>query len=230
MSDLLSRMITRATRPISRVEPILSSRFEPAAALEAPVPAEVHPPPARRAAMERIPPAADREDDVAETESPVIRPESQAPVVEVERIAPREEHSPSPAPLALRPVASDSPLPGPSIVHRQILVQAADLVRVVEIQQQRVEAPAIERTEIRSEVLRTEATVVVPARADDRARRANRRAEPSEKARTEPVEVHVTIGHIEVRAAAPVAPPVRRPSPPRISLEDYLKRRSGGAR
>jgi len=46
-----------------------------------------------------------------------------------------------------------------------------------------------------------------------------------------PVEVQVTIGHVEVRTAAavPAAPP-RRVARPSVSLEDYLRRRNGGAR
>ncbi|HEX4963268.1 MAG TPA: hypothetical protein VF173_20730 [Thermoanaerobaculia bacterium] len=45
---------------------------------------------------------------------------------------------------------------------------------------------------------------------------------------SEPV-VQVHIGRIDVRAAQPPAPQRRpaRPSGPRLSLEDYLKRREG---
>ncbi len=46
-----------------------------------------------------------------------------------------------------------------------------------------------------------------------------------------PQVIHVTIGRIEVRAAAaPTAPEPRRTSPaqPRVTLEDYLRRRNGG--
>ncbi len=45
--------------------------------------------------------------------------------------------------------------------------------------------------------------------------------------------VRVTIGRVEVRAQFPSAPSVpvaRRPRPPALSLEDYLKQRSGGKR
>lgn len=45
----------------------------------------------------------------------------------------------------------------------------------------------------------------------------------------EPV-IRVTIGRIEVRAAAPAPPPAPAPRPagPRLSLEDYLRRRGEG--
>jgi hypothetical protein len=61
----------------------------------------------------------------------------------------------------------------------------------------------------------------------DRGPRSNGPAAPP------PAPVHVTIGRIEVRATTPAAdrPPVRRPAPqPRLSLEDYLSGRRGGAR
>jgi len=215
MSDLLSRMITR---PVSRVEPILSSRFEPATALEAPEPVEVHPPPTPGATE-----PAKRKEEVAKAESPVDRPQAPAPVEEGERMARREEQSASPPPV---PSAADSAIPERPKADPPV-ARATEPVPIVEIQPQRIETHAIERTEIRSEVVRTRETVAAPARAYDRPRR---RAEPAEGPRPEPVEVHVTIGHIEVRAAAPPAPPVRRASPPRVSLEDYLKRRNGGGR
>jgi hypothetical protein len=56
-------------------------------------------------------------------------------------------------------------------------------------------------------------------------------ASSPEDSATEP-EVHITIGRVEVRAAAPPAPPSRAPAvrAPRLSLEDYLKHPVGGAR
>lgn len=56
-------------------------------------------------------------------------------------------------------------------------------------------------------------------------------ASTPENPATEP-DVHITIGRVEVRAAAPPAPPSRAPAvrAPRLSLEDYLKRPVGGAR
>jgi hypothetical protein len=46
-----------------------------------------------------------------------------------------------------------------------------------------------------------------------------------------PTEVHVTIGHIEVRAAAaPARTAARKATPPSVSLQEYLSRRNGGPR
>lgn len=55
---------------------------------------------------------------------------------------------------------------------------------------------------------------------------------PNGPAVSAPAPVHVTIGRIEVRATAPAADrPIRRAPPqPRLSLEDYLSGRRGGAR
>jgi hypothetical protein len=48
-----------------------------------------------------------------------------------------------------------------------------------------------------------------------------------------PPAIHITIGRVEVRAVAPAAAAVAAPRAagrPRLSLEDYLKERSGGRR
>ena len=49
-------------------------------------------------------------------------------------------------------------------------------------------------------------------------------------AKTEPPTIQVTIGRVEVRAIAPPPSPRQPPQPsvPKLSLEDYLKSRSGG--
>jgi hypothetical protein len=49
--------------------------------------------------------------------------------------------------------------------------------------------------------------------------------------REEPPPIRVNIGRIEVRAVTPPpAPPRRDPSPAKLSLDDYLRQRSGGRR
>jgi hypothetical protein len=47
--------------------------------------------------------------------------------------------------------------------------------------------------------------------------------------RENPPTIHVTIGRIEVKATPPTAAPKRRASAsPTMSLDEYLRRRSGG--
>ena len=52
------------------------------------------------------------------------------------------------------------------------------------------------------------------------------------EANTQPPTIEVTIGRIEVRAVTPPAPPPprQRQSPPKMSLDDYLRAQSGGRR
>ena len=61
-------------------------------------------------------------------------------------------------------------------------------------------------------------------------RRAPKRiANVGEPQRTPDVpEIHVTIGRVEVRAAAPAPGPARRSAPPGMTIEDYLRKRQGG--
>ncbi|NEQ22340.1 MAG: hypothetical protein F6K28_24755 [Microcoleus sp. SIO2G3] len=62
--------------------------------------------------------------------------------------------------------------------------------------------------------------------------RLERSQRPEEKAAPPPPTIQVTIGRIEVRAVPPPAPPRPRVTTPpaRLSLEDYLRSRSGGER
>jgi hypothetical protein len=100
----------------------------------------------------------------------------------------------------------------------------------------------VERTEVRTAAGPSEergAPVPMPAHGFKEARGdsvlvGTRKARPFEAARPEPVppvEVHVTIGHIEVRTAPSSAPAPRRPAArPGLSLDAYLRRRDGGGR
>jgi hypothetical protein len=73
--------------------------------------------------------------------------------------------------------------------------------------------------------------VFTPAPVERRAANRERIAPPAHAPAPETVTVNLTIGHIELKSAPSTPPkPVRRPAPPRVSLDDYLKRRNGGAR
>ena len=79
-----------------------------------------------------------------------------------------------------------------------------------------IESPPLKQDERRRER---------PTAASPRARAAARA-----DARSGTTEVTISIGHIEVRAAPP-AEPARRPAPrARVTLEEFLRRREGGAR
>ncbi|BBL72824.1 hypothetical protein [Methylogaea oryzae] len=59
-----------------------------------------------------------------------------------------------------------------------------------------------------------------------------RQSPPERPAASAPPTIQVTIGRVEIRATAgkPAAAPTARPAAPKLSLEDYLKSRSGGGR
>ncbi|HXU68334.1 MAG TPA: hypothetical protein VN947_03345 [Polyangia bacterium] len=84
----------------------------------------------------------------------------------------------------------------------------------------------------------TASPAAAPTRGAVRPSRVQRPSAPSTPAPTattaaEPPVVHVTIGRIDVRAAAPAPPPPRRPQatrPTALSLEQYLAQRDRGER
>jgi hypothetical protein len=70
-----------------------------------------------------------------------------------------------------------------------------------------------------------------PAPVERSAPDRERIAPPAHAPAAATVTVNLTIGHIELKSAPSAPPkPARRPAPPRVSLDDYLKRRNGGAR
>jgi hypothetical protein len=134
-------------------------------------------------------------------------------------------------PPSLRGAAVPPPLRGPA-------ESRAIIETVVEKRKPRTDfAPITTRAEDR--VVPMENLPVTVRREDERAPHQPghaatpaRRAGATRPVEPEPVEVQVTIGHIEVRAAAPaLAPPPRIARPgPGVSLDDYLRRRNGVAK
>ena len=143
--------------------------------------------------------------------------------------------APTPAPR-LWPVATDRPPPGhePAESPRE----EPPLKEPRHGLRRKVEASNV--AEDRGETARQSPRPVAPARepfaptviASSPQRPEPATAAPSHQAAGPPT-IRITIGRVEVRAVAPAAAAVAVPraaSRPRLSLEDYLKERSGGRR
>ncbi|HEV2690486.1 MAG TPA: hypothetical protein VGV35_18140 [Bryobacteraceae bacterium] len=245
MSDLLSRLIGRARGVVSPVEPILASRYESLVSLEAQTPSESKEGTATWQDAKRVPPAGERNDEVIQAEgapnAPARRLSPTRPQVEraestpggEDRREPRRE-STSPFPAAAAPAHLED-LPNlPAAPSSEPSAESP----VSEIRAETTEVHATaESRGTRDEPAGAGHIAVSVTRAEDRAAGAAMRQESvqPERSPVQPVEVQVTIGHIEVRAA-PVTrlneDPGRRPraARPAVSLDDYLRRRNGGAR
>ena len=229
MSDLLSRLVDRATGAPSRVEPVLPSLYEPVGAID-PLPvleqsvtggredASVLPgqdgartvphagepfrfaPKSAEAAKGWLTTAPAEPKPTLSLAIPVAPP-VQASEVRVGRPEGQDE-------LDSRPTQGRTH----SIANNDKAGAVEPVVSAVSV------APAAKAGGAAESVL----PVVQGKRA-----RQSMPAGPT----SAPVEVQVTIGHIEVRTAAPPPQvPQRRPSGPTVTLEDYLRRRNGAAR
>lgn len=222
MTDLLDRLITRATRAVSPVEPILASRYEPRVANDSlatesnqrrtTVAAESSQQPAPRAIAAGPPPT-----ERVLASPPPIR------AMELGRVTVRADTVPS-------AIEIESPVPMSETTNLPLTPRQVDPIWTVEGHTQRVEGPSVDLAEMGSESTRAERVPVGPPSLRDRPSRTSTRAQSVESERADPVEVHVTIGHIEVRAAPSAKAPVPRTALPRLSLGDYLKRRNGRVR
>lgn len=221
MSDLLSRVIHRASGVASPVEPLLASRYEPQAPavdIQAAEPAVVRgaeqsqtPAPMKVTKAREV-----REEDVQEFAEPKSDSERRR-----EEVAPRRAEVQSAAvPVRQAPVrervmetASSNPteLPFARGGLREIHVETAERTTTDRHTETRV-------------VEKAPTPAAVPARIESTAPQVARSG-----------DIEITIGHIELRMAAPPRPapqPQTRPRPAqsRLSLDDYLRRRNGGAR
>ena len=221
MSDLLSRMLARSTRPTSLVQPVLSPwipaspdpasgatpRFEPS---------DLH------EQAPEIPHAIGRANDPKEVRAEsTLHSERQPPAARRAQL--RNERAgvletPPVAPVVRTSSSGESSVPAQTAAKAVPPDTAEVAVRSLAV------SPISPTNTIAD---------VASAFATDR---AGHGAQPLQTFRyAEPpndtVEVHVTIGHIEVRSApAPAKPPARRPAPAHVSLSDYLQRRNGGSR
>ena len=230
MSDLLSRLVDRATGVPPRVEPVLPSLYEPVGAID---PTRAFEQPATVEPEDvRVRPERNGARTVAHAGGP-LRVTSTSPEPGQRALKPETpERNPA------RPVEIPEARPAqPSAVRVEVRQEQDDLdARNAQgrarptVSGERAEAePATsalsDATGVRANSA-IQAESSLPVVQGKRARRSMPAGPPPA-----PVEVQVTIGHIEVRTAAPPPQvPQRRPSGPTVTLEDYLRRRNGAAR
>ena len=221
MSDLLSRMIDRASGAASPVEPVLGSRYEPQTPF---APASV------LAEQATAPQTEELERPAPTTHSILRRPRLGSLQDEAEQPKPAPQlyrPEPEPPPQTNRPVPAqiDAALP-----RERLVVRGSSPSTRAESREIRIEATERTSTNWRSETRIAEKTQPV-VRAPSPT--TQNEAIPLEAPR--PTDIEISIGHVELRMVAPARPAVHlqprtRPAHPRLSLDDYLRRRNGGAR
>jgi len=221
MSDYLDNLIAQSVSSTEMLRPRPVSLFEPPPATSSPAPLEQvqqeaadvpEPVPPRLSprGVER-PAAATRPaaEPAAERPSPEPAVERPAPEPVVER-AVVELTAPPATRLTAETVSTSHEVALPSAVagpEHRVLLQ-----RVVALAGRSLSAPIVARPQVSSH--REPASSPVTS--------LGVQPEPT---------IHVTIGRVEVRAVMPPAAPVAQPSPPpgpKLTLEEYLKRRSEG--
>jgi hypothetical protein len=215
MSDFLSNLIARSFTDAPVIQPRVPSLFETKSNefLD-----EQH------SSTLRVP--------ASETISPASVPESSAMRTTV---APRSEAEPRDARAEqslIKPhtIAHEkAPVVAPA---RQLQTEAAE-TREVEVKTSKASVPASSSPDERKDSDNKER--VFESFSEVRPIQPRRRKDFSpieQRPSTSAPRVRVTIGRIEVRAIHPPAhaPKPTKPAPPRISLEDYLRKREGGSR
>jgi hypothetical protein len=218
MSDLLSRLIERASGTPSPVEPVLGSRYEPQGSFA----------PASMPVEE----TSNREAKKSETVPVVLPPqrlESIRKLATELKPAPESPHD-EPVPRLKRSVhqvaaSIESPAGREHVVERML-----PAVREIESREVRIETER-STTDLPAEPLIAERKppAVSPApRSDVRTEHIGVEALQSP-------DIEISIGHIELRMVAPAQPAVQpqtrpRRANPRLTLDEYLRRRNGGER
>jgi len=204
MSHFLGRLVERARGTASRVEPIIAPRFAPVPTAEAAPETEAAP----KSNGEKMPPP----------DKPLLLPVA---AQEAEPAPPHVDAAEAPIEvvqetLLVPPGIPEAPAPF-VVTQTKIVEHDAPPARPSAIQ------PV--RSHSRAQVPRPLASQPVRVRQPSPVLPNDHSAEP-------PI-VKVTIGRIEVRAAPPPAPTPRKtalPSPPKLTLDAYLKSRKEGAR
>ena len=215
MSDFLASLLARGVGAAPAIRPRLPSLFESPAGRAPMVEAnEV----AETVVLRPAPPTATSRDTVMVGEAQV-------------HLAPPPAASPG---RALTPPQSTQPEPGRATPTAPVAVAAPVVPSPAPAQAPAVEADATPRPEpatgIAPSIPRMPAPPLPAAVIPLSRPVAVRVAEPQR--RPEPPAVRITIGRVEVRAV-PANPPAARPgrrASPKLSLEDYLRPRAGGAR
>jgi hypothetical protein len=240
MSDVLNRMIERGTRALSPVEPLLAPWISPArdSGSDSPLPGfDLKPrrPLVRTKDPESSALAAQFVSGTPQAGSTATRdtPESglgsaaPAPGSEVMKLELRAE-----AETVQRGHANVDGHTHAALPPHATLPPHADLPDRIPA----IEAHSAERSfpeQQSPKALEVPAAVVAPTSRPNKRSAAHflpdRRTERPQSDR-DPVEVHVTIGHIEVRAVPAPTPAIRRPTPAHLSLTEYLARRNGDSR
>jgi hypothetical protein len=228
VSDLLGRMIARATRVLSPVEPIRPSMYASEAPLLEKAEGPESPPVVRPAAVTMLEEASPRSRtkgvpaDVSTPAGPVGDPRERIRT-DTGESAVHTEHmfGKPPTPVPVRARISSRPSPEAT----SHLDQPAERIESITVRARetppRMPEPPAESAP--RDPFRTDAPALTGLVRTD-----SPQTNDGDPQRAQPVEVHVSIGHIEVRAAAPVTPsrPARVAPRPRVSLDDYLRRRN----
>ena len=240
MNDLLSRMIARTNGPVSPLGPVLASRYDsaaydPAVLSEMPVLSrEVE----ELKQMEAIQ-AADRPPDETPGPADVEQLESRVPSFVPIHAAATDVHQKNPSRPAerhgfdeIRPTTSQAAL---RVREEMREARLGTEESPVERRSREVVAQTIQARVTVTKSIAQERDPVHPQRT---VAAPNSGTAPEHGAQgvavlpptAAPAEVNVTIGAIEVRLAQPAKPVVRKAATPKVSLDDYLRRRNGGPR
>jgi hypothetical protein len=219
-------MIARATRPVAGVMPVVPSRYEtPYVSQESSAVFDSE----RSAELQSVLTVAERNRPVAQRPHLAPPENSQAPLHPPPSGTQKTEAVPLPT---SRVEKKETAAPVSTVTPEIIVTRSAPLKEQIPSNESGSDSDDfgfVSRRETAAEPYWSHGPATVHPR--DESPRASRVAKSRDPEPAQTVEVHVSIGHIEVRQAAPVSTPKPKPAPPsHLGLEDYLKRRSEGAR
>jgi hypothetical protein len=248
MNDLFSRMIARTSGAVSPLEPVLSSRYDVAAyrppdileftahenpeIFESVEPVEkLKPIPA--AITPKIAPKANAADAKPRPAEPLAQ-SAAVPAPEIVFVEDRMYSSGKCKPNELTPAGGHAmPLPADGLRH---LIGTAGVAEPEyetahqEIIVETVPSRVVQNSIPQKDELRPQLAVAAASAQAGTTSKSRTIGAAIQAPLTSPAEINVTIGAIEVRVAPPPKPAVRKLATPRVSLDDYLRRRNGDTR